>query len=108
MATALWILTLLHTMNGIEMNPPPAPTRLEMKPMTFPTPNMPSGFGNSRDGLGFLSRSICRAEKPTNTAKNSAMNTVGRRPAICAPIREPSRMPGASTLTTGHSTAPRL
>ena len=64
--------------------------------------------GRSRDGFGFLSRSICSAEKPTNTPKKSAMKTVGSRPAIWAPISEPTRMPGASTLTTGHSTAPRL
>ena len=31
----------------------------------------------------------------------------GSATASCAPASEPSRMPGASTRTIGHSTAPR-
>src|SRR5512147_21071 len=107
-ATALWILTLLQTMNGTEMNPPPAPTRLEMNPIPEPTPNIPAPFGSSREGLGLRSSSICSAEKPTKTANTIESQKVGRRPAIWAPIRDPTRIPGARILTTGQSTTPRL
>ncbi len=31
----------------------------------------------------------------------------GSAAATCAPISAPTRMPGASSRTTGHSTAPR-
>ncbi len=69
---------------------------------------MPAPLGSSRDGLGLRSRSIWRAEKPTKTANTIDSQKVGSRPAIWAPIREPTRIPGARSMTTGHSTAPRL
>ena len=50
--------TLLQIMKGTDSEPPPIPTRAETTPMTLPTPNMPPVPGSSREGLGFLFRSI--------------------------------------------------
>ena len=68
---------------------------------------MPAPGGNWRVGKGFLSSSICTAEKLTKSANNKASACGGSALATCAPISEPSMMPGAKSLTTGHSTAPR-
>ena len=102
-------MTTLHqVMKGTEMKPPPAPTSPDNTPITVPAPSMPGGGGNSRVGLGFLSNSICVAENPTKIAKNIARPEELSWVPIHGPTHEPIRMPGASSLTTGHNTAPRL
>src|SRR3954465_14373283 len=105
--TASWIFTLHHVMNGTEMKAPPAPTSDDTPPIAVPTPKVPAGPGRVRLGLGLRFSSICVAEKATKTAKNTPMNLAGKACATCAPSSEPTRMPGASVLTTGQSTAPR-
>jgi hypothetical protein len=95
-------------MKGTDTNAPPAPTSDDSRPMPLPTPKVASGPGSVRPGLGLRSRKICVAENATKIANRMPSSLPGRATAICAPITEPTRMPGASTLTTGHSTAPRL
>ncbi len=54
-----------------------------------------------------LSISICAAEELTTSASSTASTWDRSAFAICAPSSEPGTMPGASSLATGHSTAPR-
>ena len=89
------------------MNPPPAPTSDDNRPINPPAPNMLAPCGNSRVGLGLRSNSICVAENPTNSAKNRASVRAGIAFAAWAPNSEPMTMPGASSLTTFQRTAPR-
>ena len=107
-ATALWILTLLHVMKGTEINAPPAPTRDDRLPIKPPTLNIPAKPGSTRLGLGLRFKNICVAEKATKTAKSTLKILPGSATASCAPINEPNKIPGASAMATGHSTAPRL
>ncbi|MNN57442.1 hypothetical protein D3C81_1724320 [compost metagenome] len=96
-------------MNGTEMKPPPAPTRLEIRPMTEPTPTMPGVPGSRRAAGGRRLRSIWSAEKPTKTANSSDSQPVlSTLKILPPPIRPPSRMPGASASTMPQRTAPRL
>ena len=90
------------------MKPPPAPTMPDRKPMVPPAASWPAVPGIWRDGAGFLLRSICQAEKPTNRAKNTARNPPLSRantPRLAA--RLPSTMPGARRCTRSQRTAPR-
>ena len=48
------------------------------------------------------------AEKATKIANSTLKTRPGSATAICAPASDPSRMPGTSSRTTGHNTAPRL
>ena len=91
------------------MKPPPAPTRPETKPITPPAASCPPALGICRLGFGFLSRNICVAEKPTNSAKKIASAVpLSSENTPRLPIRLPMTMPGASRLTMSHRTAPRL
>ena len=93
-------------MNGTEMKPPPAPTRLEITPMAAPTSDNPKGPGNSRLGLGSLLRSRRVAVYEVNKAKTPDSKRVDIPLTICGPASDPIRIPGASFQKTGHSTAP--
>ena len=104
-ATALWIFTLCRPRYGIEMNAPPAPSRLDTAPMPAPTANSPCLPGSSRPGTGLVPMKIRVAESQTKTPNTAANTRVGSALATCGPISEPSTMPGAIAATTGHSTA---
>ena len=108
MATALWMATLHQVMKGTLTKPPPAPTRPERKPMVVPAPIWPAVPGRVRVGLGFLSISICVAEKLTKAANTSASHeplSIENTPRLASAA--PSTMPGARRLTMSQRTAPR-
>ncbi len=96
-------------MNGTETKAPPAPTRLDRKPITPPAPAMPAKPGSWRPGLGRRLRSICSAEKPTKPANASDSQLVfSAAKTLPPPTMPPITMPGASASTIGQRTAPRL
>ena len=86
-ATALWIRTLWRPRYGIEMKPPPAPSRLDIAPMPAPTPNKGAFPGSSRPGMGLLTISIRVAENQTNTPNTAANARVGNALATCGPMQ---------------------
>ena len=93
-------------MKGTDTKPPPAPTMPDRVPIRPPVANMPGAPGSARDAAGFLPISIWVAEKATNTPKKAASTVESICLPIQGPIQEPIRMPGASSFTTGHRTAP--
>ena len=90
----------------MEMNPPPAPSRLETAPMPVPTANSVRLPGNSRPGCGLLAMSIRVAENQTKIPNTAAKTRLGSALAICGPTSEPTTIPGAIAATAPHSTAP--
>ncbi|XQU68499.1 hypothetical protein OJJOAM_001230 [Cupriavidus sp. H18C1] len=70
---------------------------------------MPGKPGSCRLGDGLRLRSICEAEKPTNSANSSDSQPVfSAANTLPPPIMPPSRMPGASASTIFQRTAPCL
>ena len=51
-----------HAIKGTLTNAPPAPTKPDSMPMRPPMPNCPTKPGIWREGLGFLSMYIWKAE----------------------------------------------
>ena len=77
--------------------------------MTPPAPSWPAVPGRVRLGLGFLSLSICVAEKPTKAANSSASHEplrMANTPRLARAA--PRTMPGASLRAMSQRTAPRL
>jgi uncharacterized membrane protein YfcA len=106
-ATALCMATLHQAMKGTLMKPPPAPTSPDKKPISPPANHCPLAAGICRLGLGFLSKNIWVAEKPTNRPKKMASELpLSRANSPRLLIRLPTTMPGAKPRTMSQRTAP--